>query len=211
MKTETETEKPIIRYEDNAESVTITYADGATAKGWACKTCHVFHGIGEGGEHMARWCHATDCPCECGGRRERRYSICDTCRAKKDDERWFSKLAKAIEWDGTTPLALDDDGEKFFFDVSDVADYIADHDDPESIRFVLCRPETGPTFEMIEFLGDSLPDDDHGGHSLVTEGIDKIVNDWIAANSPFSWWATDKVVTLASVRKACGMDEKGEA
>ena len=64
------------RYEDQAEEITTT--------GFQCKTCKRFWGIDK---HMASWCCSTSQPCECGGRKEKHWIKCQSCRTKDEQEK----------------------------------------------------------------------------------------------------------------------------
>lgn len=191
-----------LRYEDAAIPVTMHGPTGEQiATGWlSARTKHFYQN-----EHAARYHDATEFPCACGGRNtERGYVCCKSCREKSDADKWDEAYAKAIDWDGKTPLATWDD-DQFFWDSDGVACYldsfIAGGGKFEDVRLVLCTPDNGREFEMTEFLSDCLPDDDHGGGDLDTDEIDKTVNDWIASHSPFSWWPSKKPVKIESLRE----------
>lgn len=179
--------KPEVRYEDAAELRT-------GISGWCCKACGRFWGADE---HMARYCCATNMPCECGARIEpRHWTHCEACREKRRDEVWAG--LSRVEWDGEMPLCVFDD-DKFFFSLDDLESYIDDLDDgtaASDLRLVLCEPENGRYFEMSEFLSDDLPDGDDGPD---TKEIDATVNAWIKAHAPFSWRATNKAISAESL------------
>lgn len=175
-----------------------------TVTGWACKHCNRWWGDDE---CMARYCCATDFPCECGGRREKPYTHCKDCRDRRAAERWAAK--DAVEWDGTWPLAVWDD-DAFFFDEDDLECYLDSRwggELDDALQLTTCRPDNGRHFEMNEYLQDSLPDDS----TVDADDIDKTVNDWIALNAPFGWQATGDRVCLDSVRKRLGLATRLEA
>lgn len=192
----TNQEKPIVRYEDAAER-----RDGLS--GWVCKNGH-FHGDDE---HIARWCAATEIPCpDCGGRNPNKsYSVCEACRRKRADERWFKSYAeKAVPWDGVTPL-YSDASDRYFWDDGDLGDHIGDPPElsVDDLRLILCEPNKGRSFDMADWLSDDLPEDSN----LDTTEIDRIVNDWIAAHAPYSWCPSGPPVTVESVRSVLGIPE----
>lgn len=187
------TAKAPVRYEDAAQSVTIT--------GWACKTCGRFYGDKPQSEHIARWCCATDLPCkECGGRNTcKSYTCCESCRLRHDEERW-AKLER-IDWDGVTPVC-EWRNDRYYFSDGEVADEIAERLEDggkiDDVRLVLCEPCDPPTFEMGDFLSDVLPEDFDPGKDF--DEIDRIVNGWIKAKMPLSWFPTNKAISTESLR-----------
>jgi hypothetical protein len=183
--------KPQVRFEDAAE-----YKSSGIS-GWVCKTCRRYWADDE---RMAKWCCATDLPCECGGRNtEKHYTHCKDCRRKRDDERW-SNLER-VEWDGETPLCGWQD-DRFYFDEDELTDHIGEHLEDgsklEDVRLVLCKPTKPRHFEMAEFLSDTLPQDYDPGPAF--DEIDRIVNDWIKARMPLSWEPTNKAISAESLR-----------
>ena len=186
MKPKTEATLP---YEESAETVTVT--------GWSCKTCKRWWADNE---HMARWCCASDLPCDCGGRREKHYTCCVVCRAKRDFER-YEKMER-VEWDGKTPL-VDWGGDRYCWCVDDVQDLI---DEDPLVWLVLCRPVGYPLFDMGEFLQDYLPDP--AEYDIPdASAAEKAVNNWIAEHSPFSWAGTDKVPSRDSLARFVDLRE----
>jgi hypothetical protein len=193
------TENNELRYEDAAEPALVSTPDGTViTQGWISKLSRQLY-TGHNAEHHARYHDATDFPCECGLRRaEKHYTICKVCRDKAIDAKWADLLAKAIDWDGKTPLC-DYDGDNYLFDENQVQDHIDNHiaegGTVETLRLVLCEPDNGSQFEMAEFLCDSLPEDG----DLDDAEINKVVNDWIDAHAPFSWRPTSKAINPKSL------------
>jgi hypothetical protein len=189
MRTETRTP---IRYEDAAELRT-----GKT--GWCCKTCGRSYGDNE---HLARWCHSTDLPCECGGRNANKYyTCCDACREKAKDAAWLKSLESAVEWDGKTPL-YSETKDRYYFDAESIHADLDLNDDQEpdveavaKLRLILCEPNNGRYFDMDDYLCDDLGED----IELDCEDINRVVNDWIKAHAPFSWTGSGAAVTAESV------------
>lgn len=162
-------------------------------EGWCCKTCHRFWGDDE---HMARWCCAKDLPCECGKRIIGSWTKCQTCRDAADDAKWLARPEAA--WDGSFPLAIWDD-DKFFWEVDELWDWLADHDDadfdPLDLKWTTAVPSKIRTVELADIVSDYLDEDDQTDFSE----IDKIINDWIAANVTTLYHATGKRISRASL------------
>lgn len=179
-------------------------AELATASGWVCKTCKRFYGDKPGDERVARYCCAKDMPCECGARVDKNRIRCPTCQGAFELEA-FSKLKRA-EWNGE-PLCADYDD--YYFDECEIADWIVDHYELESekditlehiegMRLRICDPTDPPEFDMNEFLCDHLPED----CVLQSADIEQVVNDWIKANGPKTYYPGDIVPTSESVLAA---------
>lgn len=193
-----------VKYEEAAEII--------QCEGWQCKRCKRFWGVDE---HHARWCCATDLPCECGGRiLEKHYTHCGECRTKKDSAKWFELYAKAESWDGETWPLYSDTMDRMYWDyelideieaqISEVSDEVRDILDLPAVsaetiipqlRLRFCTPNEGRHFEMNEFLCDDLAEDE----TLEADDIDKIVNDWITARAPLSWSGNGVPVRIESV------------
>lgn len=175
---------------------------GAMRMGYVCVACKRFFGHGDNAENerMAQYCCAKTFPCECGGRREKGWTICESCRQKKQREAWYAK--PEIEWDGKFPIASWS-GDEFFFD-EDSLFYAFEESTEANVRDFLeslwltpCDKDNGRHFEMVDYLSDSLPTeiDVH----LDCKEIDKAVNDWIESNAPFSYEASGKRLSVDSL------------
>lgn len=191
------TTKEVIRYEDAAERRTV--------EGWVCKKCgRLYEERFHDAEHMARWCCATELPCDCGGRNDcKSYTCCQACRDKHDDERFAAM--EEVDWDGETPVCTWG-SDKFFFDAESITDWIDDDEERslEKLQLVLCKKHKPREFEVGEFLCDDLGEE--GSDALgPTVEIDAIVNKWIAENAPTMWDPTNKRISLASL-KAHGVE-----
>lgn len=174
-------------------------AEVRTVKGWVCKRCSRFYGEHEYG---ARYCCSTHRPCDsCGKRSDKRFSKCRECQEKDASEKWFAKTA--IEWDGEFPIALWDD-DKFFFDESDLETYLdqIESELDENVWLTSCYPLTGRYFDMTEYLCDELPEEG----DLDDAEINKIVNDWIGENGPYSFQVTGKRLDIESVKRKLGWE-----
>ena len=188
-----------MKYEDAAEKVTITKPDGSAIDGWISKTNTNVVWLEE---HMARYNGCTDMPCsECDGRMEKGWTLCEKCRAKHDQKRWDEAYKNAVAWDGKEYLnAYDTD--KFFFDADELGEYLYEFMEAggvlEDVQLVHTKPDNGRHFEMSEYLCDCIPEDGE----IDDLEINKTVNDWIAANSPFCWWPDDKrPIDIESIRQ----------
>lgn len=179
--------KVSIPYETNAERRTV--------EGWCCKTCGRFYGDDSGSERVAKYCCATDRPCErCEtGRANKCYTLCDGCRSLASIER-FEKL-ESKPYDGTAVVEWD--GDRYFFDSDDLVDWIADQEiSAEDVRLVFAEctpPRWGHT--VSELLGDDL----YEGADWDTREIDDQIAAWVEKNAPNVYWPTSVAVSQASI------------
>ncbi len=136
---------------------------------------------------MARYCCSTSFPCECGARRDKHRTRCETCQAKADHDAWYAK--PEVDWDGESPLGIWD-GDTYLWDEDYIREYLEDRAEEDGITFeeaaectwfTTCSPNNGRDFCMSEYLCDDLPEDSW----LDDEEINKTVNDWIDKHSPF--------------------------
>ena len=195
-----------LRYEDAAEPVKITNADGSEEQAWKSKSRGPYKGMiwtGPDAEHYARYQNATSHPCdslECKSRAEKGRMFCSSCTERVATAKWDKFLAeKGVDWNGELPVAQDD-GDKFFFDADSLDDYVQMHlaegNDIDTLRLRLCEPENGPHFEMNEFLQDLFPEDGE----VDSKEIDDAVNKWIESHAPFCWLATGAPIRPESLR-----------
>jgi len=82
-----------------------------------------YYGKGEDGERQARYANSTHKKCECGNIMSRGWSVCDTCRNKRVQERYES--LEAVEWDGKSYMCVDDN---FFTSMEEVFEYCEDNE-----------------------------------------------------------------------------------
>jgi len=197
--------KDKVPYEEAAEVRTVT--------GWVCKHCGRYYG---NNEHAARWCCRKDRPCEtCGGRTDRSYIKCDSCREKDRLAKWLA--LPEVEWDGTTPLVVHG-SDHYFFNADDLGDWLADDvemvlSDTEAaaemkvalddVRLCLCKQVEPRGFDISDFLHDDVEEDWQPDPKALA--AEKVVNDYIATLTPL-WTQTNKRPSLASLRKALGLD-----
>ena len=172
------TSSPCTRYEDAALGPLTL--DGVDKPIWVCRTCQRIY---PEWEHGARSCCSLDQPCGggCGGRNVHepgmgRYTVCQVCRDRKEEERW----EKANKVEPSWPCVIWDD-DRYFFDESSLEEWMADEGLTE-LRMAVCVKETRPIFEMSEFLSDYMPDDDYPDGSF-----DEQINALIEKASPQTW------------------------
>jgi len=191
----------MIRFEDNAHVVSVT--------GWACKKCGCFFGDpsrDQSAERMARWCCATDLPCEtdgCAGRVGKPYRFCQACQDRQSEERWQS--VQCAEWDGEFPVCAWD-SDQMFWSEEDLHEYMMDVNAGEPIlklvdlRLCICEKVQIRQFEVMDFLCDDIHEDtsSHDFRADLRE-IEKTVNDWLEANTPAMYQATNKAISLESL------------
>lgn len=183
--------------------------------GWACRTCNRFYGSGPANEQAARYCCASDAPCECGGRRRVTSVVCDDCRAKRATEKYYA--LEEVNWDGDTPL-VPYDGDRYLFGVDDLEEYLddcgedgdANEESRESalhfVRLCLCRMQPPMQFDLDDLLDahDVYIDEIFGQLRVDGQTAEKRVNDWLARLGP-TWAQDNKRPTLASLRSHLGL------
>lgn len=190
------TESKIIKYEDAAEFVNVTYS------GWQCKNCKKIYSAKKSGtnaqaEHHAKWCCATDLPCEeCSGRRNSKtYTCCLSCQEKHKLERWLKRPKKSYNGE----MLYSEVTEKYYNDIEDVCEDFEDIENNmedtelpgklDDFRLVLCEPNFGREFDITQYLEDSLPsEEDFDFKDDKVKEINKIVNNWLAEYGPFSYY-----------------------
>lgn len=184
----TQPSKPVILYEEAAERV--------NAEGWMCLACRRWYGEDE---RAARWCCATDLPCDCGKRRAKKYSYCEDCGAQKDAERWAAKERR--EWDGETAL-YSEELERFIFDAGELEDELIDSGlSPEELRLVFCRPAFAQELDADDYWADELPEDctledTAPDIAEAVEQLNAVIRARNADEEPLSWWAGEVVAVI---------------
>lgn len=175
-------------YEDAAEERT-------DISGWVCKTCGRYWGRDE---HGARYCCASDMPCECGGRRTKNgWSVCDACREKHAIEQYSKR--ERCKWDGESMIYSEVDG-RFYADMEAIEEQLAwdgveEADAPQvmsTMRLMICEQDHPHPMDLEEWLRDYMAEDDE----LDCREIDEIVNKWIAENFRPAWRPGKKALAL---------------
>lgn len=181
-------------------------AERFTVEGWRCLKCHrFFYGSEPAAERSARYCCATSFPCGCGGRYEKGWTCCEECRRKATAERW--RKLERVEWDGETPLARFTGSDKFFWAADDLAEYLYDEElTLDEMMLVVCTPDYGRKFDLIEHIEDSLPEDNEPDLDGADE-IDAVVNKWLKDHGPFSWYPGKTVPSDESLRRVLALKE----
>lgn len=182
--------REVIRYEDHAERRT-------GIEGWVCTRCGRYWGDDE---HMARYCCSNDFPCECGARIGPGRVRCGRCSAEREARQWAEKEKAA--WSGEFPVC-EWRGDRYFFDEDEFAewcaDFVAEGGRVEDIRLVECREAKPRPFGMADYLHDDIGEE--GADRLDFREIDKVVNDWIAANVTGIWEPTNIAIDPESFRE----------
>jgi hypothetical protein len=137
-------------------------------------------------EHSARYAGCTHLKCsKCENLTKKGWTVCEECRHKNAINRYMALPFK--EWDYKTPLVLFGD-DQYFFDESDIEEYLADHEDlePEDLQLVICTPNN--YFEVTEeHWSDILPENSEGEvHKKLREALDAL-NKVIETLPPASW------------------------
>lgn len=140
-------EKIMYESDEAAKRVTIT--------GWVSSSGRFY----ADDEHLARWDGCTHLVCECGNEHSKNYTMCDSCRSKKDDERYAAMPFK--EWEGE-PLCLYHD-DTYFFSEEALLDWADVHgiEDFSTIQLVICEPETAWELDPDDIYTDYLPEDQY--------------------------------------------------
>ena len=135
-------------------------------------------------EHAARYSGCTHIKCkECAEPTPvRGYAICDSCRTKKDVERYYAM--PRVKWDGETPV-YSDACDVYFSDEDELRDYLQEHDCTiDSLRLILCKENKYPEIED-DYFSEVLPDDiDDLPEELQTalDELNKVIR-WLPAAS----------------------------
>lgn len=192
----------VVKYEDAAEAVSV--------QGYQCKTCQAFYPhASETSLHSARWCCATDLPCECGKRiTNKHFAYCDECLVRRESLRWDG-MAQA-DWDGKAALAIWG-GDKYFFDPNDILEYIEatndnrEDDDEEidldDLRIVICRRVQPSEFSFADFFRDDMADEHQDDNY---SQIDDQVNAILQAAFPETWEPTEIRASRKSIYRHTG-------
>jgi hypothetical protein len=119
---------------------------------------------------------------------ERCYTICRACADKKRLEKYEGMPFK--EWDGVTPLTLDDDVQ-YFWDEDGLLDYCEMNEiKPEDLRIVLFEPNYAWEIDD-DYYCDILPED----HTLaddypeLADAIEKVNELICKKEKPLRWGA----------------------
>lgn len=170
------TEEKIIMY-DSPEAA--QYRTGI--EGWVSSDGRFF-GKGGHAEQTARYAGSTHHKCECGGIAPKGWIRCDYCSKRIADETYLKLQYK--EWDGKEPICLYD-GEKYFWDESDLIDYLYDNElNGDDVQLVFCVPIT---YEHID--GETIASESHEEWEPSKELSDKIneFNKYLSSLPPHSW------------------------
>ena len=164
---------------------------------WKCKTCRRLFRH----EHDARYCCAATMPCDCGGRREKYWTVCAACREEAAIKR-YAELPR-VPWDGVSLLCMDGT-DTYFQSIDEIVDYIYEHPEYtlESLRLRICEPKRPRPFEMVDHIHDNYPED---WEQPDASAVEAAVNDWIEANVPTLWYPGKTAPTLESI--ACDWEE----
>ncbi len=176
-------------FEDAAEQATVT--------GWVCKTCRRFYG---NDERTARWCCASDMPCQCGARVVKHYTKCEPCREKAETAKWEARELKP--WDGDAPL-YSETLDRYFFHPDDVLEAIHENGgDAEALRFLFCDPvfahEVDEDYFNEELPEDMTLDDVNGDISEALAKLNEVIAEQRKAGNPLSWIPSKVIAIIES-------------
>lgn len=146
-------------------------------------------------EHAARYQGCTHQACkECGFPSKKGWLLCDSCREKKDIER-YEKLEKA-EWD-ETGMVYSEMADKYFSDWDEINDYCDEHGCAlVGLRLVICDPVYLRQIETDCWSGD-MPDgwEDDDLPSDVLSALNEL-NFAIESAGHVSWMPGKRAVLL---------------
>lgn len=139
-------------------------------------------------ESSARYAGCTHRLCDCGEIMEKYYTMCASCKEKKEMAAYLLKPKKL--WNGTDPL-YSEKINGYFFNRNDFFSYLLDHKDEKenfriSLRLVICDPVYLKVIDPYELYNDDLPEDGE----LPIEIIEafKTLNKIISSNTvPIAW------------------------
>ena len=149
-------------------------------EGWTDRHGHFFGN----NEDVARYSGSTHRKCrDCENIIPTRgYLICGTCRGKAAIGKYNARPRQ--KWDGDAPLYSDADDE-YFFDVDSLRDHMEEHECTlESLRLVICKPQTFRELED-DYFCDELPEDGELPDSVITAMNE--LNAVLRAQGPASW------------------------
>lgn len=136
----------------------------------------------------------------CKEPRERPFVCCRGHRTLREAQRWEERLKEAVEHTGDGPV-YSEVTERFYYDLDDALDDVANDDDEirtlADLRLVICKPDNGRPFDLMDLISDSLPDDG-SCYEIDEEGrkLEEAVNAWLESRGPFSWEPTRTPVKL---------------
>lgn len=186
-----------IMYDSDEAAQRVTVSGWMSGNGtfWPDKTDPKF------AEYHARWGGCTHLVCDCGKEYEKNYTMCQSCRSKKLDERYQSMPFK--EWEGE-PLCLYRD-DTYFFDIDSLIDWAEEHEieDLSTIQLVICTQNLAWEINGDEYYYDELPEDT--GLSDVApmlaealEGVNKVIRE---KQEILSWSAGKFRTTINKMQK----------
>lgn len=163
--------------------------------GWVSRKGQ-FYGNHKGAENLARWDGCTHVKCEgCGATTERSYSLCKTCRAAREVERF--KALPVRDWDGLSPVCVYR-SDAFFFGWDALEEHCEEEgESPEGMMLVHCAPRIPRLIDIADWLSDYVPDDDDDAEHCIPRAVFEAadaLNAAIRAAGPWSWRPIDVAV-----------------
>lgn len=165
---------------------TILYSSVEAAKfvenisGWVDR-----HGFFYGkNEDAARYSGCTHRPCrDCGSPTRKAYLSCETCRDKKEIEKYFSMPKK--EWDGVG-MIYSDYADEYFSDFQEIKDYMQcnEIESIDQMRLIICEPNYLSPIDEAQWADDRPEEVDLP--QTIIDAIE-IFNKAIKNEPPVSW------------------------
>ena len=192
-----------VMYGTHAIQIYVTFPNGDVSQIWACGKCRRLWGLND--KHMASGCCCTHMVCKCGGEHSKSWTMCDDCRCKGRLAAYYAKPEK--EWDGEFPITISD-SDVYFFDESDLLDYIAEMECPpeeivNELRLSSCHPNKPRYFDINDWCSDDLADD---GEVSDARGIDEEINAILQGIGVLSWSSNNDRLNVSQVLKEIGYE-----
>ncbi len=186
MKTDTE-EIVMFDSDDAAREVSLTIDGKEVSKGWLSRGNFFFQN-----EYTARYSGCTHKTCECGGRMTREYTICESCRFKKMQDKF--KAMESKPYDGSP--VTDFDGDTYFFSEEEIDDYCEEHETTKQELMLVFCTENYLTQIDSSIWEDLLPSDGDGELPKEVEDKMKELNDVISKQAAISYSPANIRVTF---------------
>lgn len=164
-----------------------------TVTGWVSSDGRFF---GRNNEHLARWAGCTHLICACGNEYEKKWTICDECRAKKDAERYAAREYR--DWDGE--YLYSEYVDRYFFDIDEITDWCDEHNEtPDKLRLVICEPVYCQEIDP-EYWIDDLPEEAYIDDVApeISDALEKL-NSLIRETKPVLSWRPGKYRTSVEI------------
>lgn len=176
-----EAEDKIVMYDspEAARKVTMHLDGKEIAQGWLSADNFFYTE-----EDMARYKSCTHKVCECGNAMKKQYVCCESCRAKRERERYLNMPFQ--EWNGKD-FICSYNHDAFFWSEEELIDYCDEHEvDANSLMLCICEPNEFRQVDSSYWEG-SFPEDSDGELPKEMEDALRYLNVAIMNAAPPSW------------------------